>query len=92
MGLPRLDDGRFGFGGMWVLYCRGRKTQDRKKKQVKNKQKKQLCPRKAAGPTHVYSMYDQHFHQCMDRPGMVANPARVELNKRNEVSLVPVCA
>ena len=28
----------------------------------------------------ICSMYDQHFQQGMDQPGMVANPARGQLN------------
>ena len=29
-------------------------------------------------------MYGQHFQQSMDQPGMVANPARGQLNRENE--------
>ena len=32
----------------------------------------------------------KHFQQSMDQPGMVANPARDQLNKEDHSFLVPV--
>ena len=29
-------------------------------------------------------MYDHHIEQCMDQTGMVASPARSQLNRENE--------
>ena len=29
-------------------------------------------------------MFGQHFQQSMDQPGIVANPARGQLNRKNE--------
>ena len=38
------------------------------------------------------SLYGQHFQLRMDQPGMVANPARGQLNRENELLLVLVRA
>ena len=37
-------------------------------------------------------MCGQHFQQSMDQPGMVANPACGQLNRKNESLPVPICA
>ena len=37
-------------------------------------------------------MYDQRFQRSMDQTGMVANPARDQLNRENVFSLVPLPA
>ena len=33
----------------------------------------------------VWCMYGRHFQQRMDQPGMVANPARGELSRENDL-------